>query len=262
MSDIPILPNPFKMLDLEREKKIKLTDDKCNSCNDERKKSFNNLKKDKPIVEGFELEKHEENGLFAGLLIFSCAVVFISSIKIEWITKEIIKALTLHTRDDDTYAWIPLVVGVIMFLLRFVKVTENVPALIGYFENTVGHFMFLIFNSGSGLNDWIRSDNFETLINNGDGKVTKNYNPLMSIFNLNNYEDIINQMRFENADDESNENVSDFFVTLEHENGKKTKEDFNNYIKKKVIMKRAYGEVTLLILTTLISTGILKSVYY
>lgn len=283
MSDIPILPNPFKMLDLEREKKMKLTDDKCNSCNDERKKSFNNLKKDKPIVEGFELEKHEENGLFAGLLIFSCAVVFISSIKIEWITKEIIKdihilqnstivvficfilfayiALTLHTRDDDSYAWIPLVVGVIMFLLRFVKVTENVPALIGYFENTVGHFMFLIFNSGSGLNDWIRSDNFETLINNGDGKVTKNYNPLMSIFNLNNYEDIINQMRFENDDDESNENVSDFFVTLEHEYGKKTKEDFNNYIKKKVIMKRAYGEITLLILTTLISTGILKSVY-
>ena len=56
MSDIPILPNPFKMLDLEREKKMKLTDDKCNSCNDEQKEGFNNLKKDKPIVEGLELE--------------------------------------------------------------------------------------------------------------------------------------------------------------------------------------------------------------
>lgn len=281
MSDIPILPNPFKMLDLEREKKMKLTDDKCNSCNDEKKEGFNNLKKDKPIVEGLELEKNEENVLFASILIFSCVVVFISSIKIEWITKEIIKdiyflkystivvficfilfayiALTLHTRDDGSYNWIPLPVGVLMFLLRFVKVTENVPALIEYFENTVGHFRFLIFNSGLGLNEWIRSDNFETLINNGDGKVTQNFNPLMSIFNLNNYEDIINQMRFDN-EDQSSENVSEFFVTLEHENGI-TKENFINYIKKEVIMKRACGEVTLLILTTLITSGVLKSVY-
>lgn len=288
MSDIPILPNPFKMLDLEREKKMKLTDDKCNSCNDEKKEGFNNLKKDKPIVEGLELEQDEEGWLFAGALFAACVVVFIF-IKMKWIPTDIIKnfgwayfninkkmmfgllcvfiafayiALALHTRDDGSYAWIPLPVGVLMFLLRFVPGTDDVPALIGYFENTVGHFMFLIFNSGAGLNKWIRSDNFETLINNGDGKVTKDFNPLMSRFNLNNYIDIIDQMRFEDGTDQVGENTSDFFVTLEHEDKTQTKDDFINYIKEKVIMKRTYGEVTLLIITTLISTGILQSVYH
>lgn len=292
MSDIPILPNPFKMLDLEREKKMKLTDDKCNSCNDEKKEGFNNLKKDKPIVEGLELEQDVEGLVFAVALSLACAVVFIF-IKMKLIPTDIIKnfgwayfninkkmmfgllcvfiafayiALALHTRDNEFWEkkyWIPVVVGLIMFLLRFVPGTDDVPALIGYFENTVGHFMFLIFNSGAGLNKWIRSDNFETLINNGDGKVTKDFNPLMSRFNLNNYEDIIGQMRFEDGTAQvDEENTSDFFVTLEHENGIKTKEDFINYIRKKVIMKRTYGEVTLLIITTLISTGILQSVYH
>jgi len=289
MSDIPILPNPFKMLDLEREKKMKLTDDKCNSCDDTKKEGFNNLKKDKPIVEG--MEQGEWSGLvvMVVMLASSLLIVFIRAlVRDKWI-KETIKllmffvfnvafayiALFLHTRDGDIDAdiwikekkyWIPILVGLIMFLGRFVPGTDDVPALIRYFENTVGHFMFLIFNSGAGLNKWIRSDNFETLINNGDGKVTNDFNPLMSIFNLNNYEDIINnQMRFENVatnPTENTSNTSDFFVTLEHENGIKTKEDFINYIRKKVIMKRAYGEVTLLIITTLISTGILQSVYH
>jgi len=303
MSDIPILPNPFKMLDLEREKKMKLTDDKCNSCNDEKKEGFNNLKKDKPIVEGMELEQYEEGWMFAVVLFVASAAVFISSINSEWIINEIIEdinffkistivvlicfilfayiALALHTneskKDEELtknmedknnrlrhpYVWIPIVVGLIMSLFRFVPKTDDVPALIGYFENTVGHFMFLIFNSGAGLNKWIRSDNFETLINNGDGKVTKDFNPLMSIFNLNNYKKIIGKMRFEDGTAQvDEENTSDFFVTLEHENGIKTKEDFINYIRKKVIMKRTYGEVTLLIITTLISTGILQSVYH
>jgi len=291
MSDIPILPNPFKMLDLEREKKMKLTDDKCNSCNDEKKEGFNNLKKDKPIVEG--MGQDAENVWFACILILLCGVVFISSINSEWIITEIIKdfiflkkstivvfiffilfayiALALHTRDNNDEIWekkywIPILVGLIMFLLRFVPGTDDVPALIGYFENTVGHFMFLIFYSWAGLNKWIRSDNFETLINNGDGKVTKDFNPLMSRFNLNNYEDIINkQMRFENERrliGEEEKDVSEFFVTLEHENGTKKKDDFIKYIKEQVTMKRAFGEVTLLILTTLISTGILRSVYH
>jgi len=303
MSDIPILPNPFKMLDLEREKKMKLTDDKCNSCDDTKKEGFNNLKKDKPIIEG--LEQTAEGGVFAGALIVA-SVVFV--VGINWYilgskpeenindiySKYVVKiamlvcfivfafiSLSLHTNEfkkeehitknmkrinnklGRPYVWIPILVGLIMFLLRFVPGTDDVPALIGYFENTVGHFMFLIFNSGSGLNKWIRSDNFETLINNGDGKVTNDFNPLMSRFNLNNYIDIIDQMRFEDGTAQvDEENTSDFFVTLEHENGIKTKEDFINYIRKKVIMKRTYGEVTLLIITTLISTGILQSVYH
>jgi len=109
----------------------------------------------------------------------------------------------------------------------------------------------------------VGGDNFETLINNGDGKVTKDFNPLMSIFNLNNYEETIGKMRFENvATNTETENTSDFFVTLNHKDKTQTKDDFINYIKEQVIMKRAYGEVTLLIITTLISTGILQSVYH
>ena len=71
-------------------------------------------------------------------------------------------------------------------------------------------------------------------------------------------------MRFSNNTNNTNNtnDSSDFYVTLDHEDGQKTKEDFINYIKDKVIKKRAFGEVTLLILTTLISTGILQSVYH
>ena len=71
-------------------------------------------------------------------------------------------------------------------------------------------------------------------------------------------------MRFEDGTakvvDENN--TSDFFVTLVHKDETQTKDDFINYIKEQVIMKRAYGEVTLLIITTLISTCIMKSVYH
>ena len=49
---------------------------------------------------------------------------------------------------------------------------------------------------------------------------------------------------------------------IAREDGQKTKDDFIEYIKNQVILKRAFGEVTLLILTTLISTGILQSVYH
>ena len=80
-------------------------------------------------------------------------------------------------------------------------------------------------------------------------------------------------MRFKNDATNPTENTSKFFV--KHENGTKEEyvseffvtrkngtDDFINYIKKQVIMKRAFGEVTLLIITTLISTGILQSVYH
>jgi len=302
MSDIPILPNPFKMLDLEREKKMKLMDNKCNSCDDEKKEGFNNLKKDKPIIEG--MEQDEEGKWFGGAL-FGGALIMVLTIWVifrnkskeniiafysEYYVKFIMLvffivfaliSLFLHTNDlgNNTerinnklgrpYVWIPIVVGLIMFMLRFVNLgTGDVPALIGYFENTVGHIWFLVFSLfNEGLNKWIRSDNFETLTAKNGGSVTNDFNPLMSRFNLNNYDKIIKQMRFDNDTNKNDTNKnknesSDFFVTLNHEDGQKTKEDFINYIKEKVILKRAWGEVTLLILTTLISTGVLQSVYH
>ena len=300
MSDIPILPNPFKMLDLEREKKMKSMDDKCNSCDDEKKEGFNNLKKDNPIIEG--MEQDEEGKWFAGVM-FVGALIMVLIIRVifhnkskeniiafysEYYVKFIMLvffivfafiSLFLHTNDlgnitnnterinnklGQPYVWIPIVVGLIMFALRFIPGTDNVPALIGYFENTVGHIWFLVFSLfNEGLNKWIRSDNFETLTAKNGGSVTNDFNPLMSRFNLNNYDEIIAQMRFDNDTNNKNKNESsDFFVTLNHEDGQKTQEDFINYIKEQVILKRAWGEVTLLILTTLISTGVLQSVYH
>jgi len=300
MSDIPLLPNPFKMLDLEREKKMKLMDDKCNSCDDDKKEGFNNLKKDKPIIEG--MEQTAEGWTFAGVLICGALIMVL----IIWVTfrnksKENIIgfyseyyvkfimlvffigfafiSLFLHTNDLGNTTnnaerinnklglpyTVPLFVGGIMYLLRVVPWTGDVPALIGYFENTVGHFWFLVFSLwNEGLNKWIRSDNFEALTAHNSDNVTSDFNPLMSIINLNNYEEIIKQMRFDGDTNQNNENgdTSDFFVTLNHIDGQKTKEEFIEYIKKQVIMKRACGEVTLLILTTLISTGILQSVYH
>jgi uncharacterized membrane protein YhaH (DUF805 family) len=330
MTDIPILPNPFKMLDLEREKKMKLMDDKCNSCDDDKKegfkpanisagqippmisnetpfgrsvlnlKRFNNLKKDKPIIEG--MEQTAEGLTFAGVLICGALIMVL----IIWVTfrnksKENIIgfyseyyvkfimlvffigfafiSLFLHTNDLGNTTnnaerinnelglpyTVPLFVGGIMYLLRVVPWTGDVPALIGYFENTVGHFWFLVYSLwNEGLNKWIRSDNFEALTTHNSDNATSDFNPLMSIINLNNYEEIIKQMRFDGDTNQNNENgdTSDFFVTLNHIDGQKTKEEFIEYIKKQVIMKRACGEVTLLILTTLISTGILQSVYH
>jgi len=300
MSDIPILPNPFKMLDLEREKKMKSMDDKCNSCDDEKKEGFNNLKKDNPIIEGME---QDEEGKWFAVVMFVGALIMVLTIWVifrnkskeniiafysEYYVKFIMLvffivfafiSLFLHTNDlgnitnnterinnklGQPYVWIPIVVGLIMFALRFIPGTDNVPALIGYFENTVGHIWFLVFSLfNEGLNKWIRSDNFETLTAKNGGSVTNDFNPLMSRFNLNNYDEIIAQMRFDNDTNNKNENESsDFFVTLNHKDGQKTQEDFINYIKEQVILKRAWGEVTLLILTTLISTGVLQSVYH
>lgn len=307
MSDIP---NPFKMLDLEREKKMKPLGNKCSSCDDETKEGFlhrrtysnpNGVNKD-IVIEG--MEQKNEKWLFMGVLFILSIVFFISIIwkkfPIDIITNTSIQniktnpiqyfivlsifigfayvSLSLHTnhfgpdieeRFNNTnnklgqpYVWLPILVGFLMFALRFIPGTGEVPALIGYFENTVGHFMFLLRSVlNKGLNKWIRSDNFEALTDNNADKVTNNFNPLMSLFNLNNYERIINnQLRFDNKTNQ-NGDTSDFFVTLEHEDGTKTNDDFINYIRNNVIMKRAFGELTLLILTTLISTGILHSVY-
>ena len=77
MSDIPILPNPFKMLDLEREKKMKSMDNKCNSCDDNKKEGFNNLKKDNPIIEGME---QDEEGKWFAVVMFVGALIMVLTI--------------------------------------------------------------------------------------------------------------------------------------------------------------------------------------
>jgi hypothetical protein len=273
-----ILPNPFKMLDLELEKRMKATGDKCNKC-DDKKEGFNNLKKDKPVIEGFTTTP--TNLLFVGTLLVGSIICFIAIgfwFPIESIKDISIKntrnnlymlflfilfpfiSVILHTEDDNhqelkifTKYWfhIPLF-GCLMFGLRFI------PGLIGYFENTVGHLIFLISTlEDGGLNEWLRSDNFEALTTH-NAEITTNFNPLMSLFNLENYDHIIDKMRI-GIVDKNKDNTSDFYVSLVRKDGIKTSKDFEDYINNKVITKRVSGEVTLLVITTLLSAGIIKS---
>jgi positive regulator of sigma E activity len=301
MSSISDMPNPFKMLDLERQKKTKSIDGNCNECVDKN-------------IEGMasEIIINNRDILFVSTITFMSTLFIAICILGEWIPIEIITNFNVinvkwviiilmifiafsyiplwfhrnkfgkntdqqfvdkNDKLKHPYIWIPILVGFVMFLMRFIPGTSDTSALIGYFENTIGHFMFLIKSAyHGGMNNWIRSDNFEALtIKNGD-RVSNNFNPLMSIFNLNNYEQIIkDQMRTESEkiineqtptkSDNNFHYVSDFFISLEHNDGKKTKEDFIEYVKKETILKRVIGELTLLITTTLISTGLLKMVY-
>jgi hypothetical protein len=298
MSDITILPNPFKMLDLEREKRMKVTDNKCNSCEDKIKEGFNTLKKNKTITEGMNNQTNEI-WLFVGVLSGVSIILFYLGVfqfrSIEGITQysSNIKVtavqhfihllvfigfaymsllLDLKKNNEDKYekvntfwahpnVWIPIVAGLLMFILKILSGPSRQLGLTGYFENTIGHFIFWTSTySDGGLNKWIRSDNFEALaIHNNE--LTNNFNPLMSIFNLENFKEKIEGMQIENENDDQI-NSSDFFVSLKHSDGDKTKEEFVNFIKDKVIIKRVSGEVTLLVITTLISTGILKSMYH
>jgi hypothetical protein len=304
MSDIQILPNPFKMLDLEREKRMKATGNKCNKCVDTKKEGFNNTKKDKSTIEGNAgMNTTVHKWRFVGTLSAASFIVLVLGVKFHIalqsksdIAKNILNlalfitfafiSLILHTNNftfpgkfinnaffggeweiEDKFAvknkkmnnpwiWSPIIVGFVMFVLRFL--TE----MIGYFENTVGYFIYWIYTwRHGGLNKWMRSDNFAALTRDHD-EVTINFNPLMSLFNLENYGKKIKSMRIDNDDNLSDKNnSSDFFVSLKHRDGTKTENDFKDYIYNNVILKRVSGEVTLLVITTLLSAGILKSIY-
>jgi len=283
MSDISILPNPFKMLDLEREKRIKVTTAKCNKCDDKKKEGFNNLNKDNQITEGLKARNTTEyTSFFCVLSVISFVILGVgvtseipilipqefSTSKPMWHFVGFIcylgfasMALYIPGNADNIFMQfgIPFVVGLVVFCLRYFT------GLIGYFENTVGHFMCWIWTwRHGGLNKWIRSDNFEALVMHND-EVTINFNPLMSLFNLENYEKNTKLMRIEGAggDNSSNTtNTSDFFLSIKHEYGKEIITDFQKYIKSLVILKRMSGEVTLLVITALLSVGIFESIHH
>jgi hypothetical protein len=296
MPDIPILPNPFKMLDLEREKRMKVTDNKCNSCEDKIKEGFNTLKKNKTITEG--MNQDNDIWLFVSVLSGVSIILLLSgafrigslvritsSLKVKVPTMQYLLhllvfigfayiSLLLDQKNNNEdkydkvnavlfrpYIWMPIMVGFVMFVVKLLSENFSKPGLIDYFENTVGHFIFwtTTFNDG-GLNKWIRSDNFEALATHNK-ELTNNFNPLMSIFNLENFEEKIEGMRIDDVEQDDKNNSSDFFIYLKHWDGDKTKLDFVNYIKDKVIIKRVTGEVALLIITTIMTTGILKSIY-
>lgn len=270
MSDIPLLPNPFKMLDLEREKRMKPTSNKCNNCED-KKEGFNNLKKGKSVVEGMS---ETDSRLWFTIVLIGISIIWLlfgvlghkSSMNVISNTSQSKFILLVsflffashsayfHTNDNDDYKYpIALLVGLAMWLLRFL------PGLIGYFENTVGYLVCLILSSHKGgLNNFMGSDNFDALVMYND-EVTINFNPLMSLFNLENWDSESDQMRVRGKEEHGKEddgNTSDFYV----HSGKN--EEVKKYIHETVIIKRVSGEVTLLVITSLISAGILRVIYH
>jgi len=311
MTDISILPNPFKMLDLEREKRLK-SDEKCNSCEDDKKEGFNNLKKDKPVVEGLttkegtitfflvlfgasllavfiinfsylgvyklcknELEKNLESGLKDNLesetLETTYGKEFIShlirnnkSMHLKYLLafvgfSAIAYCLNLEDEVLKDYNNIGLIFGVgfIMYSLKFI------PAIIEFFENTIGyallHIPWWLGNTPLDLNLWMQSDNFKGMVANNES-VSINFNKLITLFNIENLGEKFSQIRMDKKDEVDKNNTSDFFVSFEEDKeDTKTQFKFFEYLLKMCIKKRAYGETSWLIITTLLTAGIFKS---
>ncbi len=303
MTDISILPNPFKMLDLEREKRLK-SDEKCNSCEDDKKEGFNNLKKDKPVVEGlttqegtitffsvlfgasllavfiinfsylgvYKMCKNDlETNLESGDLETTYGDEFISYLIRNNKSKHLIYLLAfvsfsaiaycLNLEDEvlKDYNNIGLIFGIgfIMYSLKFI------PAIIEFFENTIGYLLLHIPGWGNwaplNLNLLMQSDNFKGMVDNNED-VSINFNKLITLFNIENLGEKFSRIRMDKKDEVDKKNTSDFFVSFNaNQNEPNTPFDFFEYLLKMCIKKRAYGETSWLIITTLLTAGIFKS---
>lgn len=303
MTDISILPNPFKMLDLEREKRLQ-SDEKCNSCEDDKKEGFNNLKKDKPVVEGLTTQEGTIT-FFSVLFGASLLAVFIINFSYlgvykmckneletdlesgdlettygdKFITHLIRNNKSMHLKyllafvgfsaiayclnlEDEVlkdYNNIGLIFGVgfIMYSLKFI------PAIIEFFENTIGYLLLHIpgwfGNTPLNLNLWMQSDNFKGMVDKNEG-VSINFNKLITLFNIENLGEKFSQIRMDKKDETDKKNTSDFFVSFKEDKDVTTTQfDFFEYLLKMCIKKRAYGETSWLIITTLLTVGIFKS---
>ena len=308
MTDISILPNPFKMLDLEREKRLK-SDEKCNSCEDDKKEGFNNLKKDKPVVEGLSTEFGSFISFFlvllgsSGLASFAINKTYLGVYKkckydlenklesgnSEETYKEAYKdafveqlignnklthlknlltfvgfsaiAYCLNLEDevlkDHKNKFLIVGVGFMMYALKFI------PAIIEFFENTIGyallHIPWWLGNTPLNLNLYMQSDNFKGMVDNNED-VSINFNKLITLFNIENLGEKFSRIRMDKKDEVDKKNTSDFFVSFNaNQNEPNTQFDFFEYLLKMCIKKRTYGETSWLIITTLLTAGIFKS---
>jgi len=140
-----------------------------------------------------------------------------------------------------------VLIGSIMFGL------SKSTAIIDFFENTFG-YLFLII-SGLNLNMYMRSDNFESIINNNPEKASISFNPLITLFNMENFAEQFTQIRFIDDTKDTNKPSSDFFAYFEPGESKDT---FFKYLLEKVKQKRIIGNSIWLLLTTFFTIGIMK----
>ena len=295
MENISILPNPFKILEQQIAKKESLNN-KCSSCvendNDNDKDEnnedgFTNLKGSQSIKEGFKEDRSQAWWLFIILAIFvsifygmiSTTIIKIpnfedikddenteiisnyknyfqinnSSIKMNGIALVLFLLMSylggLIAIEPENKMGFVVLIGFIMFVL------SKSTAIIDFFENTFG-YLFLII-SGLNLNMYMRSDNFESIINQNPKNASISFNPLITLFNMENFAEKFTQIRF--IDDPKAENKdkpsSDFFAYFEPGESKDT---FFKYLLEKVKQKRIIGNSIWLLLTTFFTIGIMK----
>ena len=293
MENISILPNPFKILEQQIAKKESLNN-KCISCveNDNDKDEnnedgFTNLKGSQSIKEGFK-----EDDKLLPWWVFILIAIFVS-IFYGLISRTIIKIPNFEDiKDDDNTKMISkykeylsennsskkmnlfvllfigmsylgaliaiehenkmgfvVLIGFIMFVL------SKSTAIIDFFENTFG-YLFLII-SGLNLNTYMRSDNFESIINQNPDNASISFNPLITLFNMENFAEKFTQIRFidDSKDKNKDKSSSDFFAYFEPGESKHT---FFKYLLEKVKQKRIIGNSIWLLLTTFFTIGIMK----
>lgn len=290
MENNPILPNPFKILEEQIAKKESLNN-KCNDCvendKDEKEDRFINLKGSQSIKEGFKSDKKLDWWWF---ILLAIAV----SILYGMISTTIIKIPNFEDiKDDDNTKMISnyknalfennsskkingiafsafllmsylggliaiehenkmgfvVLIGFIMFVL------SKSTAIIDFFENTFGYLFLIIFKLN--LNMYMRSDNFESIINQNPENASISFNPLITLFNMENFAEKFTQIRFIDDPEDKNKDKpsSDFFAYFEPGKSKGT---FFKYLLEKVKQKRIIGNSIWLLLTTFFTIGIMK----
>ena len=285
MNDVPILPNPFKLLDMQRDKQSNIN--KCTSCDDK-----DDYQEDKSeFIEGHEL-MIAPSSWTAMLLAVSVTIVggflwlFAWNASNMWNNRDMIDFIKYlnnnETGDKDAYqavlksvtrmsrimvffiALTAFFLGVFVLDLSDNKLASGViigvisilvlglPQLATYFENTIGYFLITPFLD---LKMWMKSDNFDKLVkedfNNGS-IASINFNPLITLFSLENLPEAFEKMRF--GTDENERSRQDFFVALDAERGDmKERGDFFKYLFEYTLKKNIIGNCVWIGLATSIA---------
>jgi len=142
------------------------------------------------------------------------------------------------------------IVGASVFILKFI------PSVIGFFENTFGYFFVNLFSS---LNLTLSLQN-----NNFKGYADIQMNELLTLFSVENLGKKFTEIGLTTGDKKPADNGTLFalFNINANKDDKRSTEDkiyeFFERLLNATILKRAIGETTMLVLTTLITISLFK----
>jgi hypothetical protein len=136
------------------------------------------------------------------------------------------------------------IVGATLFIFKFI------PSIMSFSENVFGYFFLNLFGS---INLWL------SLQKDSDAKIR--LNKLMTIFNVENLGKKFNQIGIYNGESKSTNDeplFATFNANTENDETLSTYEFFER-LSNASIMKRAIGETTILVFTTLITISLFKN---